>query len=94
MHKFELGQKVRCIITDFEGIITARCEYLTGCIQYCVTPKTDKKDQKYKMGPYLDEDQLVLVDKGIRTKPKEVKRVATGGPQISKPTIRPGRTEN
>lgn len=39
--KHKLGLKAKDKITGFEGIITARCEYLTGCNQYCLTPQAD-----------------------------------------------------
>ena len=35
-----LGQKARDKITGFEGTIIGRAEYLTGCTQFCLAPKT------------------------------------------------------
>lgn len=31
MFRLELGLEVKDIVTGFRGIITGRCEYLTGC---------------------------------------------------------------
>ena len=46
METIELGQKVRCQVTGFEGIVIAKCEYLNGCIQFEVQPKS-KKDNAF-----------------------------------------------
>lgn len=41
--RFRLGEKVRDGVTGFKGVITARVEYLNGCLQYCVEPKVGKE---------------------------------------------------
>lgn len=69
----KLGQRVRDEITGFEGIATARAEYLNGCIQYCVQPKGLEKGQIIE-SQYIDQGQLKIV--------KEKKSVDI----ISKPT--------
>ena len=69
------GSKVKCKITGFEGIATARVEYINGCIQYCIKPKAGK-DGKITEGEYLDEQQLEVVGEGVILKIKE-----SGGPQ-------------
>jgi len=56
----QLGQKVRDKVTGFEGITTARCEYLNGCIQYCVSPRIDKDGKKADYH-YMDEGQLEVI---------------------------------
>ena len=53
MKKIKLGNQVKDIVTGFEGIATAKVEYLNGCIQYYVKPKIDE-DGKYPSGQYLD----------------------------------------
>jgi len=57
--KFKLGEKVKDIITGWKGTVTARIEYLNGCLQYCVESKVDKEG-KIKKAPYIDEGQLEL----------------------------------
>jgi hypothetical protein len=73
--KFNLGEQVKDTVTGFKGIITARIEYINGCLQYCVEPKVDKegKPQKHQ---YVDEGQLELVPSKKR---KPVKKDPPGG---------------
>jgi hypothetical protein len=70
-----LGKKVKCKITGFEGIATAKIKYLNGCVQYCVKPKVGK-DGKMPDGEYIDIGQLEIVGDGVNIKSKDV-----GGPQ-------------
>lgn len=44
MFTFELGSKVKDLINGFEGVVTARLEFLTGCNQYCVNPSSLTSD--------------------------------------------------
>jgi len=62
--KIELGNKVRDKVTGFEGIATARVEYINKCVQYCVKPKV-KEDGKMTNGEYIDIDELEIIDDGI-----------------------------
>jgi hypothetical protein len=62
-----LGTLAKDKITGFSGIITARCEFLTGCSRYCIQP-TELKDGKPIDSLYFDEAQIEIVGKGI---PKE-----------------------
>jgi len=70
MFKFELGKEAKDIVTGFKGIITARVEYLNGCMQYCIEPKKINKDGSMIKAPYIDESQLKIVGEGIYVKPK------------------------
>ncbi|MDR0682044.1 MAG: hypothetical protein LBG15_09395 [Dysgonamonadaceae bacterium] len=74
----KLGQKVRDIVSGFEGITTAKCEYLNGCVQYGVTPVST--DGKYPDTTYLDYKQLEVIEGGI-----EVASEDTGGVMINAP---------
>lgn len=40
--QMQLGWKAKDVITGFEGVITGRVEYLTGCNQCLLTPKAMK----------------------------------------------------
>lgn len=74
-HKFTLGQRARCIVTGFEGIVTVRVDHLNGCVQYLVKPRCIAKDgesQKMPDGNYIDDVQLELVDEGILDPPAMV----------------------
>lgn len=71
--KIELGEKVTDSITGFKGTVTGRSEYITGCKQYAVVPRS--KDNKASEGTWFDEDRLVgSVKKKKAKKPR-------GGPQ-------------
>lgn len=64
MNKFQLGDRVKDLVSGFEGICTGRLEYLNGCVQYQVTPKRDTKTGKMIDGYYIDDFQLKLVKAG------------------------------
>ena len=68
--KIKLGNKVRDKVTGFEGIATARIEYINKCVQFCVKPKV-KEDGKMPDGEYIDVDELEIVIRQ-RIKPSEV----------------------
>jgi hypothetical protein len=44
-------------ITGFNGIVTGRADYITGCNQYLVQPKTDG-DGKHVDSRWFDEHRL------------------------------------
>jgi len=79
-----LGQQVRDKVSGFTGIATAKVEYLNGCVQYCVKPKIKtKNDNTMPEGQYIDEGQLEIISKGLRTK-----KTGTGGPMSDVPSTR------
>lgn len=57
-----LGDRVRDKVTGFEGIVTARYEYLNGCIRWEVSgvDKDGKPD-----GYAFDDMQVELLDKRV-----------------------------
>ena len=59
----ELGNKVRDLVTGFEGIAIARIEYLNGCVQIAL--KGPAVDNETKDAHYLDINQLEKIDDGI-----------------------------
>ena len=58
--EFDLGTRVKDRVTGYEGTITARIEYLNGCLQYCVEAKLDKEG-KIQKHQYVDEGQLKFI---------------------------------
>lgn len=62
--KFQLGQRVKDIVTGFTGIIIGRLEYLNGCIQYGIKPGLDK-DGKILEASWIDQAQIEVIDNGI-----------------------------
>ena len=66
--KHKLGKRAKDKITGFEGILTSRCEFLTGCNRYCIQPTT-LKDGRPIESMYFDEDQIeILTEEGISKK--------------------------
>lgn len=76
----ELGATVKDTITGFKGVITGRCEYVTGCRTYLVQPKAVKGE--FKSALWMDEDRLTVTKDA--PKPKK-KKTPTGGPQEFEP---------
>lgn len=59
--RFELGDKVRDRVTEFEGIIVVRSQHLNMCNRYAVQPQGIDKDGKIKDAFNIDEDSLELI---------------------------------
>lgn len=64
MKELELGNQIRCRVTGFLGIATARAEYLNGCTQLCLMPEIGK-DKEMPKGQYIDIQQLEFVADGL-----------------------------
>jgi len=56
----ELGDKVRDVVTGFEGIVDCRLEWLNGCIRFQVQPQV-LADGKPIEAHVFDQAQLVLL---------------------------------
>lgn len=85
MFKFELGQKVKDIVTDFTGVVVARTEYLNKCVRYGIQP-TELKEGVPADWVYLDEGQL----EAVADDTDEVRQVyknskSSGGPRPDAP---------
>ena len=74
MFKFDLHQIVKDHVTGFTGVILARSEYATGCIQYGVCSQKLNKDGSIRDWLWFDETRLISTGKRI----KDLK--AIGGP--------------
>lgn len=81
----KLGSKVKDNITGLTGIVTARTEYLYGCVRCHIEPQAFK-DGKPLEGTFLDEQRLEVIEE---TQPQVSKSASagTGGPQAD-PTPR------
>ena len=73
---FELGTKVKDIVTGTAGICVVRSEHLNGCVQYGIRQSVDK-DGKVPETYWADSQQLEHVGQGIAAK---IKKTFTGGP--------------
>lgn len=71
----KLGDKAKDTITGLSGTVTARYEYLNGCVQLRIQPN-EVKDGKPVEGSTFDIEQLELVESASAPR----KLVAVGGP--------------
>ena len=80
--KIKLAAKVTDSITGFAGVVTGRCEYITGCRQYLVTGQTVKNAQPVEL--WIDEIRLVVEKtprkKAVRRTPRASRKGQNGGP--------------
>lgn len=83
MFKHELGKKAQDKITGFSGILTARCEFLTGCNRYCIQP-TKLKDGKPIDSIYFDEAQIEIISDGISSEDVQGEKKGACSPNPSK----------
>lgn len=74
---FEHGHEAEDVVTGFRGIITQRCDFLTGCNQYCLISQS--KDGKEPTTKWVDEPRLKLVEGGRKV------NLATEGTKSPKP---------
>lgn len=76
----KLGQKAKDKITGFEGILTARHQYITGCDQYQLAPDGLDDDGKLKEIYSFDEGRIEILGPGITE--ADVESDKPGGPQF------------
>jgi hypothetical protein len=83
MFAHKLGKIARDKITGFEGVITCRCEFLTGCNRYCIQP-TELKDGKPLDSIYFDEAQIEIISEGISAQSVQGKEKGACSPNPNK----------
>ena len=59
--RIEMGVTVQDEVTGFKGIVTGRVEYITGCIQLLVQPKS-KSGTEVIESKWFDEDRLEVAN--------------------------------
>jgi hypothetical protein len=70
-----LGLTGKDVITEYEGIITGFCAYLTGCHQYLLTAKRGT-DGRIPEGKWVDVDRVKIDTFWARV---ELPNTANGG---------------
>jgi hypothetical protein len=60
---FDLGDKVRCKITGFEGIVTGKTRWINGCHTSGVRSQSLKDGSPLEV-QWFDDPQLELVEDG------------------------------
>ena len=82
MSKINTGSKAVDKLTGFAGTVTARIEYITGCIQYQLQPY-GLKEGKVIEPQWFDESRLDAVDESSAKRRDDA---SSGGPVTSMPT--------
>lgn len=82
--RIQLGQEARDKITGFKGIIIGRADYLFGCAQYALTPKTNEAGE-VKDTQWFDEGRIEVIGQGVA--PEEVRVERNGGPNRDAPRL-------
>ena len=77
--KYNLGDEVKDTITDFNGVVVRRTQWLNNCNTYGVQPRSLHEGKRQEVGDF-DEPQLKLMQKEIVPAHRE-----TGGPSRSVP---------
>jgi hypothetical protein len=103
MARINLGDVARDVVTKFNGVVTARAEYLTGCAQYCLQPQVEADGKLPEDGRWFDETRLevltavppvvlpgALEDRANAQRAYASQRaaMAKGGPQHNTPPVR------
>lgn len=83
MATIQLGDKVKDMVTGFEGICVARTQWLNGCVRVMVQSDKLDKDGKPQDAQAFDEPQMVITKAG---------KVVTDLGQPEPVVTRPGRT--
>lgn len=60
--KFDCGDQVKDVVTEFVGVVICRSQWLTGCNTYGVKP-IELKDGRPQDLVSIDENQLKLLEK-------------------------------
>lgn len=74
MSKFriKLGSEVKDKVTNFAGIVLARCEYATGCDQYLVQPINPPQETgKLPESHWFDDARLSV----FKNKPIDIQEI-------------------
>lgn len=69
MFKHDLGVEIETRVSKLKGIIVSRSECIFGCNRYYIQPKADK-DGKQPDGWWIDEDDVAVTGKGVKTEKK------------------------
>lgn len=69
MESIKLGNKVRDLVTGFEGIAVTHIDYLDGSDEYGVKGKVNKTDDKMPGVNYISTCYLEKIDEGIHVNP-------------------------
>ena len=75
--KFENGDEVMDLVSEFTGIIDCSSLWLNGCRRYSVQPKMKKGETSKPDSIWVDEETIIKLSDGVN---KIIKPSKTGGP--------------
>jgi hypothetical protein len=81
--QFELGDIVKDKVTGFSGVVTGRCDHISGCDTFGVQPR-ELKDGAPHDQKWFDEPRLVATGERIRM--VDEREMKTGADSIPQPT--------
>jgi len=87
MKRIKLGDKVRDVVTGFEGIVVAETNWLYNCSRYTVQPPVDK-DGKVPDNVTFDEQSLEVLKSKVIVGDQRPPEKKTGGSQNDKAALR------
>jgi len=83
--ELKLGQEAKDKITGFQGTLTGRATYITGCDQFLLSPKCqDGKNHAKPDGEWFDDGRLEFIKESITF--DDVKSDTGNGADIQAPT--------
>lgn len=85
-----LGTECRDKVSGWTGILTARYEYMNGCVRYEISRSKSKKDGGEPKAFVFDEQQIEYVSDGVRgdLAQRALSARRTGGPRDTTPAPR------
>lgn len=83
-HSIKVGERVKDILSDFEGIVSAITNHFNGCVYCLVIPQVKATSllTDAPAGSHIPVERLIRVDEGVLAKREEASIPArrTGGP--------------
>lgn len=77
----EMGDRVRCKISGFEGVVTGWSKYISGCDRAHVAPQDVDKEGGPGKAWMIDVPMLELLEKGVLpVTPETAPQSQRGGP--------------
>lgn len=74
----QMGDKMRDMISGYEGIATGRTAYMNGCVKWLLERELDKDGKEQSC--WFDEQRLNVIESKAFTLPSQTaERAATGG---------------
>ena len=85
----KLGDRVRDVVTGYEGIASGISHFLNGCVSVGISAVAVASDGKIPSMEWLDEQRVAVVVEGAFTGMAQPSHATAGGPRESHPTESP-----